>query len=544
MPNEPRIQSRDIPLTCAEPAYRDAQEASPRAVLISTMTTGWFTASQVTTALTGYYAIPSDGFARGQMRQITSVTGTTATIDSAWYATTNVTTIRLWQPPDIPVVGTSAGSTTTVVSSAHANITNEPDDYYNSKGYFLLGRNSTFVGGVYQETDFTSATGTFQASGGFASGATPGVGAFFDLRHLIRSEGPVNASMTQKTLARRIVGFKEADASVPITTDGSVEFGLSVKPVSAAAGNSTAATPPLDLRDYLQDIFTETLDTGDTTTGVSGNVASFTDTSPTNGGFSLFSTGEAAQMLSSASGILGTGQVTGSLIANGSTAYASAWYTPKSSDFRTRTFDIYKGGLRRELYHGCMPTLEIAIARDQLVMFNWKYTSCAAFEYETSRPITSTTFPLRLIDTSVPTDGKGARFMIDGVKVLVGDMKINPGFAPMARPSLSGVNQCDGMAMDTVPTTGSFTALADVDDIASFKALGDRLRSGDVVQLLYQKGAAPASTFCIGMPSAQLTSVKFNYSNGQGDLACEFQCQVPTLSGAVVSLPAFSFGWL
>src|SRR6185295_2753168 len=222
MPNEPRIQSRDIPLTCAEPVYRDVQEASPRAVAFTTMTTSTINSVQITSAHIGYYAIPSDGQIRGQARQIKSFVGSPtylATLDSAWNTTAGVSEIRLWQPPDIPIVGTSAGSTTTVVASAHASLTNEPDDYWNSKGYFLLGRNSTFAGGCYQETDFTSSTGTFQASGGL--GATPGVGAFFDLRHLVRCEGPINATINQKTLTRRVVGFKEADAAVPITSEDS-----------------------------------------------------------------------------------------------------------------------------------------------------------------------------------------------------------------------------------------------------------------------------------------------------------------------------------
>ncbi len=542
MPNEPRLQTKDIPLTCAETTYRDAQEATPRSVVISTMTTTTIVSSSLLTTHTGYYAIPADGDARGEPRQIKSVTGTTATVDSGWYSTASVTTIRLWQPPDIPVVGTSGGTTTTVVASGHASLTNEPDDYWNTKGYFLLGRNSTFAGSCFTESDFTSSTGTFQASA--TMGATPGIGAFFDLRHLVRSEGPVTSAVTQKTLSRRIVGFQQADAAVPITADGTVEFSLPVRPVTASAGDATAATPPLDIRDYLLDFCTETLDTGDTNNGASGNVLSYTDTTPAAGGFSLLNTGEVVQMLDTSTSTVGSGQMTAASVVNGSVAYASAWYTPKTTDFRTRTFDIYKGRLRRELFHGCMPTLDISITRDQLVMFLFKYSAAVALEYETSNPITSTTRPLPLLDTTIPTDGKAARFLINGVKVLCGDLKINVGLTPMPRMCLSGVNQTDGMAMDVGPTKGSFTAYADVNDTANFKAFGPRLRSRDVIQLLYQKGSSPKETFAIGMPSAQLTKSVFNYNNGQGELQCEFECQVPQLSGMAVGVPGLAFGWL
>src|SRR5678815_962511 len=293
MPNEPRIQSRDLPFTCAEPAYREAQEATPRAIALSSvagsMTANTITMASITAAHTGYYAIPADGDARGEVRQIKSVTGTTATLDQSWSATTNVTSIRLWQPPDIPVVGTSAGTTATVVSSAHASLTNEPDDFFNSKGYILLGRNSTFAGKCYTESDFTSSTGTFTVSP--VMDATPGVGAFFDLRHLVRCEGPIEAQVNQKTLTRRIVGFQQADAAIPITSEGSVSFTLAQKPITTAGTYPGFVTPPLDIRDYLTDIFTETLDQGDANGTMSGSVLSSTHGTLTAGGFGLLHTG-------------------------------------------------------------------------------------------------------------------------------------------------------------------------------------------------------------------------------------------------------------
>ncbi len=550
MPNEPRLQTRDLPLTCAEPVYRDVQESSPRGVTVASMTTSTFTlASQsiTTTGHTGYYAIPADGNARGQLRQIKSITGLTATVDQPWSSTTSVTAIRLWQPPDIPVVGSSAGTTGTIVSSAHANLTNEPDDWPNSKGYFLLGRNSTFALKCYTESDFATSTGTFTVSP--VMDATPGIGAFFDLRHLVRAEGPVNATVNQKVIERRIVGFQSADAAAPITYEGTVDFVLPVRPVSTAAIDGVTAVPPLDIRDYLTDLFTETLNVGDrTSTNASGDTIFAVSSTTATGSFVLLNNGEACQLIANngaANLTVGSGQMTASTVnPSGSNIIGSSHYVPKTSDFRTRTFDIYRARLVRQLFHGCMPTMEISVTRDQLITFALKYVAATALEYETTNPITSTTFPLTLIDTSIPTDGKGARFLINGTKCLVSDLKVNPGFTPLPRMCLSGVNQTDGMAMDVGPAKGSFTAYADINDVSGFKALAERLHNGDVVQLLYQKGNSPKETFCMGMPSAQLTKVVHVYNGGQGEIQCEFTCQVPTLSGLGSSVPAFSIGWM
>ena len=102
----------------------------------------------------------------------------------------------------------------------------------------------------------------------------------------------------------------------------------------------------------------------------------------------------------------------------------------------------------------------------------------------------------------------------------------------------------DGMAVDLTPVTFSTTILADQDDVSGFEYLTDRLRGGDVIQMLYQKGSAVTQTFAIGMPSAQITKCQFQYTNGQGDYQIEGVCQLPQISGLGDTIPAIALAWL
>jgi hypothetical protein len=550
MPNEPRRQTQDLLLTCPEPQYRASQEATLRAITPSSTTTTTIVAAALTSTCIGTYVVPLDGNARGQVRQVKSfvLATTTATVDTAWTDTTGTTTLASWLPAEVPVRGTATGTTTTVISSPHASVTNEPDDVFNNKGLFLLGKGGTNAGGCYAEADFATSTGTFTTTPTMS--AAGGDGSLYLLRALVRPEGPVDATITRKTVARRIVGFKDADAAVPITAEGSVGLTLPQRPLTASAGSATVATAPLEMGAILSDCYTETLDTGSTvSSATSTTVVAASGTGFTIGGFGLLHTGEAFQVLNKATNTLTVQSgvhTSGSVIAS-SVLYASSWYKPKTSDFRTRTFDLYRGGLFRQVFHGCMPTLDISVARDQVVTFALKYSAGDCVEYNIANPITSTTFPLPILDTTVPVDGKGARLCLDGVKVLVGDLKMSAGLKPMMRPSLSGMNQCDGYAMDLDPCTVSFTALADNDDIASFRSLVDRVHAGDTMNFLYQKGSAPKETFCIGIPALQFTKVDFSYDNGQGQFSVEAQATLPQAvrgNSFASTLPAVSLGWL
>lgn len=549
MPNEPRIQTRDLLLTAPEAQYRASQEGATRAVTPSSVTTTTIVAAALTSTCVGNYVVPLDGDARGQVRQVKSfvLATTTATLDSAWTSGANVTTVAMWLPAEVPVRSTGTGSTTTVVSSPHQSITNEPDSFPTNRGMMLIGKGGPNAGGAYQVASFVSSSGTFTTTPTMGNVGTDG--GLYLLRSLLRPEAPANVSMTHKTVQRRIVGFKAADAAVPVTTDSTVELLLAQRPLPASAGSTIVATPPQEIGGLLADHMTETLDTGSTVSSATGStVVVASGTGFSIGAFGLLATGEAFQVLNKATNTLTvqSGVIT-STVAAATTVYASAWYQFKASDFRTRTFDFYRGGLYRQVFHGCMPTIELDVARDQVIKFNLKYTAAEGIEYSVTNPITLATFPIPLLDTTVPVDGKGARLCIDGVNVICGDLKAMFGLKPMLRQSLSGINQADGYAMDVEPVSVSFTALADNDDIASFKDLIDRLHGGDTVNFLYQKGGNPKETFCVGIPALQLTKAVFSYNGGQGEFQCEGQAIHPQAvrgNSFAATLPSFSIGWL
>jgi hypothetical protein len=546
MPNEPRRQVQDIFLTCATPQFNSPQETTPRGHTITAMTTTTFTAATVTSTLVGSIAMPADGL-RDYPRMIKLVVGTTATVDKAWNNTTGVSVIRTWQPPDVPIVLTASANTGAVTSAAHASITNEPDHYWDAstKGYFLVGYTGANAGTANKFTNFAtvSAAGQWTMSPVLAA-VTPG--DLFLIRKLLRPEAPPEIVVNMKTVERRIVGFKDADAAIPVNIEATVGFTLPQRPIgTGASAAGVFPTEPLEIGDLLQDFMTPTLQAGMTVSSATGSTITVSSATAAVGGFVLLNTGEAAQLLSVASTVYttGTSQFTAASV-SATVAIGSAWYQMKTADFRNRLFDLYRGRIHRHLICGCFPTLDIEITRDQLVKFAFKYTGDSAFEYPAADPVTSTTRKIPILDTTVPFDGKAARFLLNGVKVLCGDMKISMGISPVPRPSIQGVNQSDGMAVQLDPVKFTTTILADQDDVSGFEAMTDRLRGGDVIQMLYQKGSAATQTFCIGMPAAQLTKAAFVYANGQGEYQIEGVCQLPAVSGLGDTIPAIALGWL
>lgn len=549
MPNEPRRQVQDLILSCAEPQYRASQETTPRSITVTTMTTTTFTSASVTSTLVGCYAIPEDGNIRAVPRQVVSVSGTTATVDAAWTSTTGVTVLRTWLPPDVPARSTATGSTTSLTSSPHQNVTNEPDSYWlaTTKGYFLLGKTGNNAGGAFKIATFTQATGVFLVTGdSFAASVADG--DLFLIRKMIRPEGPAVITTNRKTVSRRIVGFKAADQAIPVTAEGSIELTLPQRPITTSPNGATAGSPPLELTDMLQDFATQQ---GDGSSNITSNASqAVTVASPANfnvGGFVLLSNGEASQITAISGSVLTTPNNTGQTAV--SPVLGSTWYQVKTSDYRTRTFDCYRGGMYRQILHGCMPTLQIQISRDAIVKFVFKYMAAEAFEYDLGAQVNGLSgHRVPLVDTTVPVDAKGSRFYIGTTPVLVGDIKIDLGLKPVMRASLSGANQYDGCTFDLEPVKIDVTGyLADNNDIASFQDLSDQIQQGGVVSLFYQKGSNAKECWCFAAPAAQLVKDTFAYNSGQGEFSCSFECVLPQAAranSAAATLPDFAFGWV
>ncbi len=548
----PRLQQLDLVTTCPEPNNSAARLHTVPAFTPSSMTTTTFTASTVDSTCVGLWVVPEDGDARGQPRQVKSFSSTTATVDAAWVSVSGVTRIRAWVPADGPVRVTTADSSgqIDVISTVHAGITNEPDGTFVNDGYALIGVSGANAGKARRPSNFTSSTGTF--SDGAASSTA--IGDLFLLRKLLRPEGDVDASVTQRTQARTIVGSGHIDANVPvpINHEGTIKFELPVRPIGTAGASAVVTGRPTEINDILEDLFTRTSDTGGTVASATSSTVDCTSSAFTAGGFALLATGEAVQIMSiSAEDIAsyGTGQLTNGSVAASSVIHASTWYKRKTSDWRTRTFDLWRGGLLRQCFQGCMPKVSISITRDQIVRFTFDYMASEAIEYTVTRPVAvGAASPLTFPDTGIPVDGKGARCLIDGIKVNLTSLSIDFGFTPKMRQSLSGLNQYDGCFMDPGPVTGSMTLLADSDDRTGGRTLADQLRYGRYAQFLYQKGTNPKETFCIGIPAMHVSQTNFKYTDRQGEIQADFQAVLPEAAGYAAAsfpgLPAISIGYL
>lgn len=550
--NEPRRQTSDLLWTMPEPQYRSPQEQSPRAVTPTTMTTTTIVSTQLTSAHVGSYFIPEDGAARNIVRQSKQhVTATnTQTMDAAWPSTTSVSSIRIFQPPDVPIT-TDTGTATTIVDSAHAGVTNEPDDYFN--GWYLVGRTGSNAGAAVLIADFATSTGTFT----FASGAwpaTPAPGDSFLIRMPFRPEGPVTATVNKKTMSRRLGGFVGADQAIVLTADGTVDFELAERPLTASAPNSTQATPPAELGPFLRDLFAETKGTGSTyssqggtaPTAVTITVASATGLAVNTA--VLMSTGEASLITDKSSNTVTCPQLTAAPNVASSNVYASVTYTRKelsAGDYRTRGFEIDKGGLTRNIFHGCMPTIHLTGSRDQLWKWAFKYMAGDAFEYNFSHPNSLAGYRMGMLDTTVPTDGKASILKIDSIPILVASFDIDLGFVPSVRAAISGPNQTDGCTVDLVPVKATITGyLGDNEEIASHTDIVDRISLGNVVSLSCQKGTAPKETSLWNIPYASITKVTPSVQNAMHEFTFEVegvQPQAARGSTAHASLTDFSF---
>ncbi len=453
--------------------------------------------------------------------------------------------MRVWQPAEVPFRATSTGLTTTIVSSPHASITNEPDDIFNNDGGYALARTGANAGGAYRIADFSTATGTLSLVGD-PLGTASADGDLFLYREVIRVEADPTVTVNRKVLERRVMGnaTRAADLPVPITAEGGIEFAEAHRPLTASAGGGTLATSPIGLGGRLRDFMTEQKDTGSTVS--SGSAGTLTPAGGTfnTGGFVLLGTGEASQISLASGGVLTVPQMLQAPVTS-STVYASCWYQTKGDTFFTRTFDIFRGKLERQYLSGCAPSCEMKITRDQVISFNWKYQAAEAIEYVSGNPNSVSAHRFGLVDTGIPMDGKGARVFLNGVKVLVEEITINFGPNPLARPCLSGMNQYDGFAFDFQPVKLTMTGyLADNDDLTSAVDAHDMLETGAPVSFFYQKGASPKNTLCASIPALSLTKVEYGVNNAQGKFDIEGIAASPALTGASVLLPDFALGFI
>lgn len=565
--NHERLQSADLVLTCPQPTLRSAQEHTVRSFRPSALTAGsvgvnaTFTDANITVACVGLLVAPDDGAARGLFARIMSVSGTTATLDRPWPSVTNVTSVSAWKDPTIPVRVTTADASGAidVISTEHAGLTGEPDGYWATGEYLLVGVAGANAGRAALITGFTSSTGTFVVTTGILTSTT--IGDLFEIWQLVKLEADVDASVDQKVLQRSFMGTGRiaADVPVPITVDGHVSLEMGAKMITTAGASGVAASRPMNISGMLESCFTRHSDTGGTVVSASASIINSGSSALTQGGFVLLNTGEVVQVLATddggAVGVIDvaaytTGALNHAAVTAGSVMNASTWYEPKTTDFRNQAFALYRGGYHMQRLFGCLPGVTLTIDRDMIVKWKLAFTAGESISYPLVRPVAlGATAPLMLPDNTIPTDPKWSRCLLDGVQMNVSNIAIDFGFSPQIRKSLRGMNESDGAWMQKRPNvTVSFQILADDDETTGNVAMIDRIPRRTNVQFLFQKGRAPKETFAVGVPAMFINKAEFAYDGGLGVYNCEADCVDPVAAGyaaaTYANLPPISVGWL
>ncbi len=547
--NAPRLQSGDLALTCREPSFRASQEGTPRAYTPSAISTTTFTAPNVSIVTVGQWVVPEDGDSAHLARMVKSISGTTATLDAAWPSVTGVTRIRGWLGADVPwaVTTADAASLFDVISTRHAAQTNEPDSFWSGEGDMMIGLSGANAGRARTIAGFTATSGTATDSAGLATA----VNDLFIVRTLVKSEATIEATVAQKTLERQSMGTgrNDADIPVPLTTESKVTMELAVKPIVTPGSSGVAASKPVSLNQFLEDCFTRTSDTGGTVVTADATTVDLTSSVITQGGFLLMNTGEVIQVLTTGGQDVSaypTATLDHASVTVGSTAHAFTWYQRKATDFRTRTWDLWRGGMLRQCMQGCMPNVTLSMERDNIAKFKFDYAVGEAFEYNVARPVAlGATAPLGVADSGVPNNMNGARCIIDGIRCNISELNIDFNFQPHVRPSLQGFNQSDGCFNDPQPVKVTFKILADDDDRSGMVAIPDRIRRAKYIQFMTQIGSAAGKTFAIAVPAMYLTANSFAHVDREGMYEVTATAVKPEFAYGTgyANLPDVSFGW-
>jgi len=448
--NRERLQSADLVLTCPQPSMRSAAEHTVRSFRPSAMTAGsvgvnaTLTDANINATCVGLLVAPDDGAARGLFARIMSVASTTATLDRPLPSVTNVTSVSAWKDPTIPVRVTTADGSAPfdVISTDHSSAvvgTSEPDGYWATGEYLMVGVAGANAGRAALITGFTAATGTFVVAANTFVAIS--VGELFEIWQLVKLEADVDASVDQKVLERSFMGTGRiaADVPVPITVDGHVSLEMGAKMITTAGASGVAATRPMNVSGMLESCFTRHSDTGGTVVSANATIINSGSSALTQGGFVLLNTGEVVQVLATddggAVGVIDVaaytaGALTHGSVTPGSVMHASCWFEPKTVDFRNQAFALYRGGYHMQRLFGCLPAVTLTIDRENIVRWKLAFTAGESISYPLVRPVAlGATAPLILPDNTIPTDPKWSRCLIDGVQHNVSNIAIDFGFA-------------------------------------------------------------------------------------------------------------------
>ena len=565
--NRERLQSADLVLTCPQPSMRSAAEHTVRSFRPSAMTAGsvgvnaTLTDANINAACVGLLVAPDDGAARGLFARILSVANTTATLDRPLPSVSGVTSVSAWKDPTIPVRVTTADGSAPfdVISTEHQNLTGEPDGYWATGEYLMVGIAGANAGRAALITGFTSSTGTFVVEANKFVAIS--IGDLFEIWQMVKLEADVDASVDKRVMQRSFIGTGRIAADVPveISAEGHVNLEMGVKMLTTAGASGVQAGRPMNIAGLLETCFTRHSDTGGTVVGATASIINSGSSVLSQGGFVLANTGEAVQVLATDDGgspgvidvaAYTAGALNHAAVTAGSTLYAGTWFDPRTTDFRNQAFALYRGGYHMQRLFGCLPAASLKIDRDMIVKWTLAFTAGESISYPLVRPVAlGATSPLTLPDNTIPTDPKWSRCLIDGIQMNVSNISIDFGFSPQVRKSLRGMNESDGAWMQKRPNvTISFDIMADDDETTGNVAMVDRIPRRMPIQFLFQKGRAAKETFCVGIPAMFVTKDPFQYDGGLGVYRVEADCIDPVAAGyaaaTYANLPPISIGWL
>jgi hypothetical protein len=547
--NEARRKALTIVLRKQEVQQRGLQPSTPSALVPSAISTTTITDANLTNANVGDLVCIEDGNARGAWRQIKSVAATVGTFDTPLVSVTGVSAASLWKPPEMPWRTTGSGTTLTAVSSVHASVTGEANDYWiGARNYLAIFKGGANAGKAASISTFASSTGTITFSPAVTSTVTD---ELLDVAARILHEGDLSVSIDTKSAERMIAGYGDKNISVPLSADGKISFPIAVRPVTAAAGDATQATRPVEASDLLSDNFTETRDTGSTASGgtpMTGAALTVASASGYTVGGGALVRGMLGQIISKSGSVLtmGSGHITAASVLTGDVVYASCWYQPKETGHKSCTYDVYEGREYLKKLMGCVGTFEIEVTRDKVITMNFSYESADAIGYNRTFPVVEgTAWPVPFCERGIPTDGKGARCILGGNAITIKTLKIGGMFKLVPRPWLCGANMREGYAVVYTGVSGSMTIQADDDATASREAIIDSMRRRAILEFLYQKGKAAKEVFGIGIPCLQFDGADTADEDGIYEYSAPFHAVKPAIvsSSYDTTLAPIAFIW-
>lgn len=443
------------------------------------------------TAYTSLVAEILDGNAKNQFALVTEFDNSTDIVSTTNFAInpSGATAAIMWdfQIPDATCDETSLTNAymTTGISAV--------DDYYN--GWYLIGLNDT-NNGLYEITDFQSATGNFIAT----YDSIPTAGDFMVPVKVLQGN-PIEMTVSAGTALEREIStdtLAQEGIIVGAIEETSINLGMEIRGLGTAADSGTTAEAPAESGILLDKVFTESLSTG----GTAIATPSTTVCAYSAGNFSNFDmcliNGEAAGITSDngAAVTVVSGHWTSAPIAD-DILYGGASYSPKDTGHSSVGFMAFKGDREMCLISGCMPSVQLALEGNSIGRLNLNYMSTGGISLpydKTHEDVYDTTAP-------VVVKSNQSRVVIDGDVLEADVMSITADLLPSPQKK-GGAFNCfeNNGGLYYTERNPTITMTVYFEDSSYIK----KYRSQKEFDLLIQVGSVAGNAVALWVPRAQI----------------------------------------